>query len=197
METSNNEGIVNEALNSSEPIDKKDNKIDETDPYAYLERGDFSSENFKIELSNLPRKFGIAQLKKKLIHLKVKPCKVKSIEQGRYAYVTFRNDEDKKEAIQILQGYIWKNKAVMVKEAAANADPLLLKRKLETDQENDSGPKRLKLADDEDLSSRLNDVVTPLWKMPYEKQLENKTKAIDVQLRRLTKEISINNKVEI
>lgn len=60
METSNNEGIVNEALNSSEPIDKKDNKIDETDPYAYLERGDFSSENFKIELSNLPRKFGIA-----------------------------------------------------------------------------------------------------------------------------------------
>ena len=57
MESSSNESIVNEKLNPSEPIDKNDNEID---PYAYLDRGDFSSENFKLELSNLPRKFGIA-----------------------------------------------------------------------------------------------------------------------------------------
>jgi len=32
---------------------------DVIDPFSYLQRGDFSSEIFKIELSNLPRRFGI------------------------------------------------------------------------------------------------------------------------------------------
>lgn len=33
-------------------------KVIEDDPYAYLER-DFSSENFKIEVKNLPKYYGI------------------------------------------------------------------------------------------------------------------------------------------
>lgn len=33
-------------------------KTDEDDPYAYLER-DFSSENYKIEVKNLPKYYGI------------------------------------------------------------------------------------------------------------------------------------------
>ena len=33
---------------------------DDHNPYSYLSRGDFTSEIFKVELSNLPRRFGIA-----------------------------------------------------------------------------------------------------------------------------------------
>jgi tRNA (uracil-5-)-methyltransferase len=32
---------------------------DKTDPYAYLNRNEFSSENFKIEIKNLPKYFGV------------------------------------------------------------------------------------------------------------------------------------------
>ena len=32
---------------------------DNTDPYAYLNRNEFSSENFKIEIKNLPKYFGV------------------------------------------------------------------------------------------------------------------------------------------
>lgn len=31
----------------------------EDDPYAYLDRSDFSSEKFKIEIKNLPKIYGI------------------------------------------------------------------------------------------------------------------------------------------
>lgn len=35
-----------------------DRKMEEDDPYAYLER-DFSSEKYKIEVKNLPKYYGI------------------------------------------------------------------------------------------------------------------------------------------
>jgi hypothetical protein len=31
-----------------------------SDPYSYLNRGDYTSEAFKLELMNLPKRFGIA-----------------------------------------------------------------------------------------------------------------------------------------
>lgn len=37
---------------------ESETKVDKNDPYAYLER-DFSSENYKIEVKNLPKYYGI------------------------------------------------------------------------------------------------------------------------------------------
>lgn len=37
----------------------ENNAQDANNPYAYLDRGDFSSEKFKIEIKNLPKFYGI------------------------------------------------------------------------------------------------------------------------------------------
>lgn len=38
---------------------KDDEVVEKHDPYAYLNRDEFSSENFKIEIQNLPKYFGV------------------------------------------------------------------------------------------------------------------------------------------
>lgn len=40
------------------------------DPYAYLNRREFTSENFKIELKNLPKYFGVTVRNTKLLFWK-------------------------------------------------------------------------------------------------------------------------------
>ena len=34
--------------------------VETSDPYSYLNRGDYTSEAYKLELMNLPKRFGIA-----------------------------------------------------------------------------------------------------------------------------------------
>lgn len=43
----------------SESVEVIKNETTDDDPYAYLDRGDFTSENFKIEIKNLPKYYGI------------------------------------------------------------------------------------------------------------------------------------------
>ena len=38
--------------------DNKNSEMEEKNPYAYLERDEFCSERFKIELRNLPKQYG-------------------------------------------------------------------------------------------------------------------------------------------
>ena len=61
-----NEVVENTSLNGGEshaesPEESKegDEDVDKNDPYAYLNRDEFSSENFKIEIQNLPKYFGV------------------------------------------------------------------------------------------------------------------------------------------
>lgn len=171
------------------------------DPYSYVQRGDYTSEVYKLELMNLPRRFGIAQLKKKLVHLGLNPCKIKTIEFGHYAFVTFRNETEMEKAVSVLQGHTWKNKEIKVKKALPTADPLLLKRQREKSSvaEHVAAAKQMKLEDTERATSelpceeRLNDVVTPLWRMPYQQQLEKKETFVKQFMKQLCKEIAKNN----
>lgn len=50
-----------EKLNEIEP-EKKDQTVSVTkeDPFAYLDRDDFTSEKYKIEIRNLPKHYGIS-----------------------------------------------------------------------------------------------------------------------------------------
>lgn len=41
------------------PENEAETKTEQNNPYAYLER-DFSSENYKIEIKNLPKYYGIS-----------------------------------------------------------------------------------------------------------------------------------------
>lgn len=63
MEVENKEKI--------EDGEKTENAKDDCDPYAYLNRGEFSSENYKIEVKNMPKFYGIS-VKKILIYINSK-----------------------------------------------------------------------------------------------------------------------------
>jgi len=54
-------GLNLEEVSSESPEESKeeDENAEKNDPYAYLNRDEFSSENFKIEIQNLPKYFGV------------------------------------------------------------------------------------------------------------------------------------------
>lgn len=83
----------------------------ENDPYAYLERDNFTSEKFKVEVRGLPKYYGIGEFKKLLNEkLDLQTCKVKPPKQSSgWLYVCFRSEECRQRAITTLNGILWKN----------------------------------------------------------------------------------------
>lgn len=84
----------------------------EKNPYAYLERNDFTSEKYKIEVRGLPKYYGIGEFKKLLNEkLDLQSCKVKPPRKGSsgWLYVCFRSEECRQRAISTINGIIWKN----------------------------------------------------------------------------------------
>lgn len=102
------------------------------------------------------------------------------------AYVTFRNEEERERAVNLLDEKCFKGCTLKVKLSKPAADPYvkqnLEKRRrllLEAADENDSGggsssklAKVEMLLDEEELLAKS---VTPLYQMPYEKQLKKKS----------------------
>lgn len=84
----------------------------EKNPYAYLERDDFTSEKYKIEVRGLPKYYGIGEFKKLLNEkLDLQSCKVKPPKRSSgWLYVSFRNEESRQKAIETLNGILWKNR---------------------------------------------------------------------------------------
>ncbi|XP_022286106.2 tRNA (uracil-5-)-methyltransferase homolog A-like [Crassostrea virginica] len=166
------------------------------DPYGYLNREEFTSEIFKIEISNLPR-FGFKELKKRLAKLDLKPVKIKSLPRATFAFVTFRNEDERESAISKINGHVWRDKKLTAKKANATADPLLKKRK--ADDRGDSEPAKKKTSsnaeEDEGLSAeeRLKKAVCPLWNMSYDKQLELKSEEIGQIMKNFANQIFKNN----
>lgn len=83
----------------------------EKNPYAYLDRDDFTSEKYKIEVRGLPKYYGIGEFKKLLNDkLDLQSCKVKPPRKGSgWLYVSFRSEENRQKAIETLNGILWKN----------------------------------------------------------------------------------------
>ncbi|XP_071789916.1 tRNA (uracil-5-)-methyltransferase homolog A-like isoform X1 [Asterias amurensis] len=168
----------------------------ESDPYHYLTREHFTSEIFKIEIKNLPRHFGFAQLKKMLVNLQLKPKKVKAVNRATYAFVTFSNEEDKEEALKVLDGHKWKGQILKAKLAKPIEDPyaksVALKRSQDESEGDSKESKRRREEESLPVEERLNNSVTPLWKQPYEDQLEIKQNNTIEFLRHLTKMLQKN-----
>ncbi|GAB1864681.1 tRNA (uracil(54)-C(5))-methyltransferase [Camponotus japonicus] len=165
------------------------NVEDEKDPYAYLERDDFTSEKYKIEIRGLPKYYGIGEFKKLLNEkLDLQSCKVKPPRKGSgWLYVCFRNEECRQRAISTINGILWKNSKLTAQVAKPAPDPFV-KRKLEEESSN----KRLK-TDAEDLNcspmDRIKFITTPLWNMPYSSQLEFKQKEMKSILMKIGQQI--------
>ncbi|ELT95334.1 hypothetical protein CAPTEDRAFT_135146 [Capitella teleta] len=161
-----------EVKDEGEDEEKKSDAGEAVNPYSYLERDEFTTEIFKIEI-NHPKQYGTAQLKKRLQSLDLKPSKVKVITRERLSFVTFRCEEDREKALEVLQGHKWMGKNMKVKRARAAADPMLRKRKHE--------------------AGELNDAVTPWWNITYQDQLKKKNADMKEYIRKLGKIIEHNN----
>ncbi|KAH8261240.1 hypothetical protein KR044_005754 [Drosophila immigrans] len=181
-----------ESVETSEEIEKAGNN-----EFEYLERNEFTSEIFKIEVKNLGY-FGIGvsndykcipnslltnlQLQefKKLLKttLKFDITKIKSPTRKEFAFVCFRSQEDQQRALETLNGYKWKGKVLKAMAAKASADPLHKRRGEELSGE--SKPKRQRTA---------KEATCPLAELPYEQQLEQKTTEMAALLKKYTQEL--------
>ncbi|XP_050536681.1 tRNA (uracil-5-)-methyltransferase homolog A-like isoform X2 [Daktulosphaira vitifoliae] len=162
MNTENGSNILD-----VKPVEVKSVQQVELDPFAYLERNDFTSEKFKLE------EF------KKLINqqLKLNSVKVKTpTRNGKWLYVCFHSDEEKISALNVLNGYSWKNTVLEVSEAKAVPDPLVKKRN-EQFENNAPDTKKPKLCNVE-AEKQMIENVTPLHHLPYEEQLTQKEKCM-------------------
>ncbi|CAK9815335.1 tRNA (uracil-5-)-methyltransferase homolog A [Anthophora plagiata] len=169
----------------------------EKNPYAYLERDDFTSEKYKIEVRGLPRYYGIGEFKKLLNEkLELKTCKIKPPKRSSgWLYVSFRNEESRQKAIETLNGILWKNCKLSAQIAKPAPDPFV-KRKLEEESAN----KRLKVDEDNEIKSiedKVKLTTIPLWNMPYPDQLELKQNEMKSILTNICKQMLKESKDDL
>ncbi|XP_057665970.1 tRNA (uracil-5-)-methyltransferase homolog A [Diorhabda carinulata] len=174
-----------------------ENAAAEENPYAYLER-DFSSENFKIEIKNLPKYYGINEFRKLLNDkLKLNSNKIKTTKRNcPFAYVCFRNNEDRENAINVLSSYVWKGKELKVLKAKPAPDPLVKKRKECSDQQILKKIKPESVRKDEfegTQEEKLKFKTIPYWNIDYKDQLDLKQNSIRKLLKKLANDLAHHN----
>uniref|UniRef100_A0A667ZL25 tRNA (uracil(54)-C(5))-methyltransferase n=1 Tax=Myripristis murdjan TaxID=586833 RepID=A0A667ZL25_9TELE len=150
--------------------------------YRYIKQDLFTSEIFKVEIQNLPKFIGFNDLKKFLAKHGLNPHKIKLFGKQTFAFVTFKNEEERDKAMKMVHGVQWKGQVLSVRLAKPKADPILRKRKQEEGE------------DEEPFSLQIAKVVTPLWNVPYDEQLRRKEQEVVGVLQRLAKEIGSTNK---
>lgn len=169
--------------------------------YRYIKEDLFTSEIYKVEIRNLPRFVGFNDLKKFLAKHGLNPHKIKLFGRQTFAFVTFKNEEERDKAMKMVHGMQWKGQVLSVKLAKPKADPILRKRK-ENEGESAGGPPPCKRTDEGDeeeepLSVQIANVVTPLWNVPYDEQLKRKEQEVVAVLQKLAKEIGSTNKAMV
>lgn len=166
--------------------------------YRYIKDDLFTSEIFKVEIRNLPKFIGFNDLKKFLAKHGLNPHKIKLFGRQTFAFVTFKNEEERNKAMKMVHGMQWKGQVLTVKLAKPKVDPILRKRKQQQQQEEEGDEvaaaggappsKRAEAGEEEEpLSIQIANVVTPLWNVPYEEQLRRKEDEVVAVLQRLAK----------
>lgn len=128
---------------------------------------EFSSENYKLELNNLPRKCDyhvIKQLLERNFKLNVHKVRIGS---GK-AFISFASEKERDEAITKLDNQEYKGKILMAKIASPKYDPLTKRLRIDPEAHADEGPDECPTGDD------VNSKVCPLWNKTYEEQLKIK-----------------------
>uniref|UniRef100_A0A673VNG0 tRNA (uracil-5-)-methyltransferase homolog A n=1 Tax=Suricata suricatta TaxID=37032 RepID=A0A673VNG0_SURSU len=148
--------------------------------YSYIRDDLFTSEIFKLELQNVPRHASFSDVRRFLGRFGLQPHKTKLFGQPPCAFVTFRSAAERDKALRVLHGALWKGRPLSVRLARPKADPMARKRRRE-----DEG---------EPTATCIADVVTPLWTVPYEEQLERKRLECEQVLQKLAKEIGSTNR---
>lgn len=136
---------------------------------------------------------------KKLIRAtcEVDAVKVKKGPNWDYAFVTFRSTEQRDKVISMMDGMMHKQQKLGVGVAEAKKDPISdprARKRRRVDGATDGDA--TKSADGTpltpaELSARLCDKVTPLWKTPYDEQLRIKKQAINKLFRAILRDDAI------
>nr|KAF6468435.1 tRNA methyltransferase 2-like protein A [Rousettus aegyptiacus] len=148
--------------------------------YNYIRDDLFTSEIFKLELQNVPRHASFSDVRRFLGRFGLQPHKTKLFGQPPCAFVTFRSAAERDKALRVLHGALWKGRPLSVRLAKPKVDPMARKRR----REDESEPP----------ATCVNDVVTPLWTVPYAEQLERKRLECEQVLQKLAKEIGNTNR---
>lgn len=159
--------------------------------YRYIKEDLFTSEIYKVEIRNLPKFTGFNDLKKFLAKHSLNPHKIKLLGKQPFAFVTFKNEEERDKAMKMVHGMQWKGQVLSVRLAKPKADPILRKRRQQEEGEGAGGqpPSKRTEGDEEEepLSVQIANVVTPLWNVPYEEQLRRKEQEVVAVLQRLAR----------
>lgn len=170
-------------------------EVTDSNLYRYIKEDLFTSEIYKVEIRNLPKFVGFNDLKKFLAKHGLNPHKIKLFGKQTFAFVTFKNEDERDKAMKMVHGMQWKGQVLAVRLAKPKADPILRKRKQQREEEEEGegaagqpSAKRAEAGDKEEpLSVQIANVVTPLWNVPYEEQLKRKEQEVVAVLQRLAK----------
>ncbi|CAF1459488.1 unnamed protein product, partial [Didymodactylos carnosus] len=186
---------ISEAKDGMDIGDQQSDKDTEPKQMGYLDRGEYTSEKFKIEINNLPKFFGHADLKKKLRTLGLNIVKVKVPHQARHAYVTFRNEEDKEKSFKLLDGWKYKGNKIEVSLTTHGYNQVQKSRKLANKKENRQNNNAEQSQNVEKISddTRIQNATTPLWNLDYDEQLVKKSEIVLAYLHTLEQKIKLNS----
>jgi len=156
------------------------------DPYHYLKDDEYSTERFKVVIENVPPKMNFAQMKKYFTSkLGYAPRKIKHQPYAQYAFLAFRNDEEREKAIEKLNGLVWRNKTITCKKAAPAKDPYLNKNRKRKNLDPEEEERRSKVQS-LPYADRVPHTVCPWFEIPYEEQLKRKQGEAEQLLKNLT-----------
>eukprot|EP00095_Tigriopus_kingsejongensis_P011202 maker-scaffold263_size232787-snap-gene-1.22 protein:Tk11202 transcript:maker-scaffold263_size232787-snap-gene-1.22-mRNA-1 annotation:"trna (uracil-5-)-methyltransferase homolog a" len=142
------------------------------------ERTHFNSDHHKIRLANLPYNVNIVKIKKFLTNLGLEYHKVKPTgRKNNFLFVNFINDEHRDKATDKLNGAQFSGRKLEATVAAPPKDPFLKRQEL--DQKEDTRT----------IQEQLMDAVCPLFKHPYEEQLEIKLTKTKELMSKLSREV--------
>lgn len=168
-------------------------EVADSNMYRYIKEDLFTSEIYKVEIRNLPKFVGFNDLKKFLAKHGLNPHKIKLFGKQTFAFVTFKNEDERDKAMKMVHGMQWKGQVLAVRLAKPKADPILRKRKQQDDEGGQPSAKRAEAGDrEEPLSVQIANAVTPLWNVPYEEQLQRKEQEAVAVLQRLAKWVSLH-----
>lgn len=126
---------------------------------------EFTTENFKVEVTNLPRNIKYHAVKQIFErYYKIDPHKIRM--GDRRAYLAFNNSEQRDEAIEKISKQEWKGRVLVARQAVARTDPLVERIKGERTEETEEFD-----ISEESVISR----VCPLWDREYDQQIDFKT----------------------
>ena len=169
--------VSSDIINGETNNEQSEAKV--VDVYSYTKTETYTCELFKVKITNLPKNVRTYSFLKKFIQntVGVVTQKIKLIDRNQLAYIALRSEEDRKVTIDKLNGFNWKGNTLEVVEAQPKEDPFQSKRV--HDSESNETIKRVKLEDSVDNTANpielLNDKVCPLWRLPYDEQLDKKS----------------------